>query len=77
MSDDCEKRKVGLWNTEEKHVSNHLREVVYHGESSYNPSKLLEIANKEPKPLAAILEYVFGTSYVSIYVYKLKAVIKM
>jgi hypothetical protein len=38
---------------------------------------LLEEANKEPKPLAAILEYVFGTNFVSLYVYKLKAVVKM
>ena len=75
--DDCEASKVGIWNTEAKHVANHVREVTYFGESDYNPTKLLELANKEAKPLPAILEYVFGTSYVSLYVYKLKTVIKM
>lgn len=76
-SDDCEKRKVGLWNTDPKHIANHLREVTYFGESNYSAAKLLEQANQEPKPLAAILEHVFGTSYVSLYVYRLKSVIKM
>ena len=76
-SDDCEKRKVGLWNTDPKHIANHLREVTYFGESSYSATKLLDQANQEPKPLAAILEHVFGTSYVSLYVYRLKSVIKM
>jgi endonuclease YncB( thermonuclease family) len=76
-SDDCEKRKVGLWNTDPKHIANNLREVTYFGESSYSATKLLDQANQEPKPLAAILEHVFGTSYVSLYVYRLKSVIKM
>lgn len=54
-----------------------MRQVTYFGEADYNQNKLLEEANKEPKPLAAILEYVFGTNFVSLYVYKLKAVVKM
>ena len=41
-SDDCEKRKVGLWNTDPKHIANHLREVTYFGESNYSAGKILE-----------------------------------
>lgn len=76
-SEDCAKRKVGLWQNDPKNVEKHLRQVTYFGEADYNSTKLLEESSKEPKPLAAILEYVFGTNFVSLYVYKLKAVIKM
>jgi staphylococcal nuclease domain-containing protein 1 len=76
-SEDCSKRKVGLWQTDPKFVEKHMRQVTYFGEADYNQTKLLEEANKEPKPLAAILEYVFGTNFVSLFIYKLKTVVKM
>jgi len=44
-SDDCAKRKVGLWSSEPKHVEKHLRQVTYFGESDYSSAKLLEAAN--------------------------------
>jgi hypothetical protein len=60
-----------LWNADQKHIEKHLRQVTYFGESSYNASKLLEQANQVSTPLAAILEYVYSASYVTLYVYKL------
>ena len=51
--------------------------MSYFGESGYSATKLLEEANKISTPLAAILEYVISASYVNLYVYKLKTVIKM
>jgi endonuclease YncB( thermonuclease family) len=51
--------------------------VVYFGEADYNPAKLLAVASQETKPLAAILEHVFSASFVTLYVYKLQAVVKV
>lgn len=75
--EDCKTRKVGVFSEDSKHIEKHTREVTYFGESDYSPAKLLEESKKEPKPLAAILEYVFSPSYVTLYVYKLKTVVKM
>ena len=76
-SKDCETRKVGVWSDQPKHLEKHMREVTYFGESSYNTAKMLEEGNKEPKPLASILEHVFGPTFFSMYVYKLNAVVKL
>ena len=51
--------------------------MTYFGESGYNANRMLEEGNKEPKPLASILEHVFGPTFLSLYVYKLKAVVKL
>ena len=76
-SKDCETRKVGVWSDQPKHLEKHLREVTYFGESGYNTTRMLEEGNKEPRPMAAILEHVFGPTFLSLYVYKLKAVVKV
>ena len=51
--------------------------MIYYGEGDYNASRILEDANEEPRPLAAILEHVFGTSLVVCYIIRLKVQIKM
>jgi endonuclease YncB( thermonuclease family) len=76
-SKDCETRKVGVWSDQRQHLDKHIREVTYFGESGYNASRMLDEGNKEPKPLASILEHVFGPTFLSLYVYKLKAVVKL
>ena len=35
-SEDCTKRKVGLWQTDPKFVEKHMRQVTYFGEADYN-----------------------------------------
>ena len=35
-SEDCAKRKVGLWQTDPKFVEKHMRQVTYFGEADYN-----------------------------------------
>jgi staphylococcal nuclease domain-containing protein 1 len=77
LSEEPKAKKVGVWATEPKHIEKHTRQVVYFGESDYMPAKLLAEANKEAKPLAAVLEHVFSASYVTLYVYRLQTVVKM
>lgn len=60
-----------MWNEDPSNLAKHTREVVYFGESSYNAVRMLEEANLEAKPLAAILEHAFGPTFLSLYVYKL------
>lgn len=66
-----------MWSTEEAHIKKHLRQVLYFGEADYNPVKLLADSKAEQKPLAAILEHVFSASFVTLYVFKLQAVVKV
>ena len=70
-NEDASKRKVGLWCVEPKFIEKHTRQVKYFGESDYSPAKLLAQSMEVATPLAAILEYVFSASYVSVFVYKL------
>ena len=58
----------GVFCTQEKQKEKHTREVIYFGEAAYQPSKLLEQAQKEPRPFGAVLEHVFSTSFVVLYV---------
>lgn len=66
-----------MWSTDEAYINKHLRQVCYFGESDYNPAKLLTESQVEAKPLAAILEHVFSASFVTLYVYKLKTVVRL
>lgn len=43
----------------------------------YSAVKILEHANQSSAPLTAILEHVFSASYVTLYLFNLKTVIKM
>ena len=54
-----------------------MRIVSYPGDSDFNVVKLLEMSSKVPTPLAGIIEHVFSSSFVSVYVFKLHAQIKM
>lgn len=76
-SDDCEEREFGVWTKDEDQIERALRKVTYNGDSDYSPMKVLDAANQESLPMAGILEHVFSSSYVCIYIYKLQTVIKM
>ena len=76
-SDDCQKRKVGVWSEQPKHIEKHLRRVKYQGAPDFSHQRLLEEANQVKEPLAAILEHVFSSSHLSLYVYKLQAVVRV
>ena len=58
-------------------LSKNTRQVTYFGEADYKPVKILEQANKEPRPLGSILEHVFGTNLVVAYIKSLKVQVKM
>lgn len=74
-SETASAAKSGVWNTDEKHLAKHNRTVTYHGEQDYKPEKILASQPKEPQP--AILEHVFGTNFVSLYLSKASVNIKM
>lgn len=68
---------MGVWSTNEEQIKKHVRQVIYFGESDYHPAKILAESQKESKPLAAILEHVFGTSFVTLFIFKLQTVVKL
>lgn len=77
IADDSAERKVGVWSEDASHIEKHLRKVTYHGDMEYSAVKILEAANSAQAPLTAILEHVFSSSYVTLYLFSLKTVIKM
>lgn len=77
MADDAQAREAGVWSTDADYQDLNLRKVCYPGDMEYSPSKLVEISKGQEAPLRAILEYVFSSSYVTMYLYKLKTVIKL
>jgi len=58
-------------------LEKHTREVAYPGEALYNSTKMLEEANEKSGPMASILEFTMGPTFLSMYVYALKAQIKL
>ena len=67
----------GVWNTDPNFISKNTRQVTYFGDGGYKPHKILEQANKEPRPLGSILEHVFGTTLIVAYIKSLKTQVKM
>lgn len=52
-----------------------MRQVIFPGDSNYSPQKLVQQASQAT--CAGILEHVFSSSFVSVYIYKLQAQIKL
>ena len=61
-------KQRGVFCTQDSVKEKHTRDVIYFGEAAYQPSKLLEAAQKEPRPFGAVLEHVFSTTFVVMYV---------
>lgn len=76
-SDECQEQEFGVWTKDEEQIERALRKVTYYGDIEYSTVKILDAANKLQTPMAGILEYVFSSSYVCIYIYRLQTVIKM
>ena len=72
LQESVSKLGKGVWSTDSNILAKHTRKVIYFGEGDYHPAKILEEANKEPRPLGAILEHVFGTTSLVAYVMRLK-----
>ena len=51
--------------------------MAYFSDTGFNAAKLMEEAKSIDKPLEAIVEYVFTTSFLSVYVHKFSAVVKL
>ena len=62
---------------DQKFLDKHTRSVTYFSDSSYNPSKLLEESKSIDKPLEAIVEYVFNSSYISVYIHRFQTLAKI
>jgi len=75
---EAKTRKLGIWqSTDEKFLEKHTRKVTYFTDAGYNAPKLLEEAKSIDKPLEAIVEYVFNSSFLSVYINKFQTVIKL
>lgn len=70
-SDECQQEEFGVWTKDEDQIERNLRKVTYNGDSDYSPMKILEAANKHDAPMAGILEHVFSSSFVCLYIYRL------
>lgn len=77
IQEEVSKKGKGVWTTDANMLSKNTRQVVYQGESDYRPDRILAEASKEPRPLGAILEHVFGTTTVIAYMMRMKTQIKM
>lgn len=51
--------------------------MKYQGAADFSHQRLLEEAEQVKEPLAAILEHVFSSSHVSLFVFKLQAVVRV
>ena len=70
-------REAGIWCTDESYIEQNLRKECYPGDVEHSPHKVLDFSQAQDKPLKAILEYVFNSSYVTMYISKLNTSIKM
>lgn len=43
----------------------------------FSPQRILDVSESNQAPMKAILEYVFNSTYVSVYIHKLNTVAKM
>jgi hypothetical protein len=76
-AEDCQNKKVGLWKEDEAFSKKNTRTIVFYGDASYRPDEVMKAANKEPRPLGAILEHVFNASYVSLHIKSLSVTVKV
>ena len=77
IAEDTASRLDGVWSDDKEYIERNSRQVTYHGDLDYSPSKCLDASLGHETPMKAILEHVFSASYVVLYVYKLKTAIKM
>ena len=77
LQEEVSKKGKGVWNTSADFKEKNTRQVTYFGEGDYSAQRILEEANREPKPLGSILEHVFGTTLIAAYVMRLKTQVKM
>lgn len=77
VQEEVSKKGKGVWNTDSAFLAKNTRQVVYFGEGDYKPEKIMEEANKEPRPLGGILEHVFGTTLLVVYIMRLKVQVKL
>ena len=71
-----QKKQKGVWSTDGKLLDKHRRELIFYGESDYNPITILANSQKEPRPLGAILEHVFSSTLVTLFIKSINTVIK-
>ena len=71
-----QKKNKGVWSTDGKLLDKHRRELIFYGESDYNPVSILAHSQKEPRPLGAILEHVFSSTLVTMFIKSIGTVIK-
>jgi staphylococcal nuclease domain-containing protein 1 len=70
-------KKIGLWNTDEKNIEKHIRNVTHYSDSGFSAAKLFEESKAIEMPLESIVEYVFNASFVSAYIHKFQTVVKV
>lgn len=66
-----------VWSTDSKYLEKHTRQVAYFSDAGFSPSKYFDEAQKIDKPLEAIVEYVFSASFVTVYIHKFSAVVRL
>ena len=71
-----QKKQKGVWSTDGKLLDKHRRELIFYNESDYNPITILANSLKEPRPLGAILEHVFSSTLVSLFIKSINTVIR-
>jgi hypothetical protein len=76
-ADECKQKKVGVWSEDAALVTKNTRTVVFYGDSSYRPDDVMKAANREPRPMGAILEHVFNASYVCVFIKSLSVTVKV
>jgi hypothetical protein len=74
---EAKKKNLGVHATEEKHIEKHTRIVTYFSDPGFNAQKLFEETKGIDKPLESIVEYVFSASFISVYVHRFQAVVKV
>jgi staphylococcal nuclease domain-containing protein 1 len=67
----------GVHNTDPAFIKKHTRDVTYNNSMSFQPRDLLLKAEGIDAPLAAIIEYVFSPTLVSVYILKFDTVCRL
>lgn len=74
---DNRSKKQGVWTGDEKVLLKHTRQALYYQQEGFNAAKIFTEAQEIDKPLQAIIEYVFSASFLSVYVVKFEAVVRV